>query len=68
MERKDVDDADPRRGISTATLIRYYLEEDRIEKNFSMLKSGEKVNHMFIETLKRQDAVVFIAILGTMIA
>lgn len=68
VTRTGVDEEDPRKGISTATLIRYYLEEDRIEKNFSMLKSGERVNHMFIETLKRQDAVIFIASLATMIS
>ena len=67
IARTEADMPDPRDGMTTASVIRYYLEEDRVEKVFTMMKSGSKVDNMFIQTLRRQDAVVFVGSLAVMI-
>lgn len=45
-----------------------YLRQDGIEKCFKIVKSGTGVAHMFIHKPSRQDAVVFLSTIATMIS
>jgi len=65
---KTVDSGCPRRGLSSDGLLSLYIDQFTIEHDFKLMKSGSGVNRMFIHTPSRQDAVVFLSGLSTMVA
>lgn len=65
---RNVDSNCPRRGLSSDGLLSMYIDQFTIEHDFKLMKSGCGVNRMFIHTPARQDAVVFLSGLSTMVA
>lgn len=62
------DDNDLRKGATADTVVDIYLGQYYSEKNFRIMKSGMGVNHVYIHTHSRQDAMVFVASLATSIS
>lgn len=62
------DDGDLRKGASADTVVDLYLGQYYSEKNFRIMKSGMGVNHVYIHTHSRQDAMVFVVSLSTAIS
>jgi transposase len=59
------DKEDLRKGTSSDTVVDLYLGQYHSEKNFRIMKSGMGVNHMYLHTHSRQDAMVFVVSLAT---
>ena len=57
-----------RNGASADGVVDMYLGNYSVEHAFKLLKSGTGVGHMFIHTPSRQDAVVFLSSLATMVS
>lgn len=58
-----------RNGIRPEKVVELYLDEYKVEqRGFKMMKSGAGVNHVYIHTPSRQDAVVFLSGVATGIA
>lgn len=66
MSRRDC--RNPRKGLTSDGLLGMYIDQARIEHDFHLIKSGCGVNRMFLHTSSRQDAVIFLSGLGTMIS
>jgi len=59
---------DPKNGKNADGIVDLYLGQDRMEKCFKIVKSGTGVAHIFIHKPSRQDAVVCLSTIATMIS
>ena len=58
---------DPRRGSTADDVIEYYLRQCVVERRFRMMKTCQGMGHVYIHTLRRQDTMIFMTALATMI-
>jgi transposase len=68
LPRKEHNSVNLRNGANAEGIVDMYLNGFTIEHAFKLMKSGTGVGHMFIHTPSRQDAVVFLSSLATMIS
>ena len=68
LPRNEYNSVNLRNGANAEGVVNMYIGGYTIEHAFKLLKSGTGVGHMFIHTPSRQDAVVFLSSLATMIS
>lgn len=59
------DATNPRKGMTSDSVINRYLSQCTIEKRFRMMKTCHGMAHIFIHTPARQDAMIIIDALAT---
>jgi transposase len=68
LPRAEYNSVNLRNGANAEGVVKMYLDRFVIEHAFKLMKSGTGVGHMFIHTPSRQDAVVFLSSLATMVS
>jgi len=62
------DGEDLRKGATADKVVDVYLGQYHSEKNFRIMKSGMGVNHVYLHLHRRQDAMVTVVSLATMLS
>ncbi len=67
LPRTPNDTPNLRSGATADQVVDLYLGQYRIEFAFRMMKSGMGVGHLYVHSPSRQDAIIFLSSLATMI-
>lgn len=57
-----------RHGATTATVLRLYLDQYKVEHTYRLMKSGMGVDSVYVRTPKRADALLFVVAISTLIS
>ena len=68
LPRSNADAENIRSGATADTVLKAYLGQYRIEHAFRLMKDGMKMSRVYIQNLKRENAMMFVISLGTMIS
>jgi transposase len=68
LPRSNADAENIRFGATPDTVLKAYLGQYRIEHAFRLMKDGMKMSRVYIQDIKRENAMMFVISLGTMIA
>ena len=68
LPRASVDAENIRFGATADTVLKSYLGQYRIEHAFRLMKDGMKMSRVYIQDIKRENAMMFVISLGTMLS
>ena len=57
-----------RHGATSATVLRLYHDQYKVEHTYRLMKSGMGVDSVFVRTPKRADALLFVVAVATLIS
>lgn len=57
-----------RHGATTSTILRLYLDQYKVEHTYRLMKSGMGVGSVYVRTLGRADALLFVVAIATLIS
>ena len=66
LPRSDADSENIRFGASADTALKAYLGQYRFEHADRLIKDGIKMSRVYIQNIKRENAMIFVISLGTM--
>jgi len=68
LPRSNADADNIRFGATADTVLKAYLGQYRIEHAFRLMKDGMKMSRVYIQDIKRENAMMFVISLGTMLS
>ncbi len=68
LPRSSSDAENIRLGATADTVLRVYLNQYRVEHTFRMAKDGMKMSRVYIHRPSRENAMMFVISLGTMVS
>lgn len=67
LPRRDTDADNVRDGATAQTVLRLYLNEYKVEHTYRLMKSGLGVDRVFFRTPSRENAMMFVVGIATLI-
>ncbi len=67
LPRRDTDAENVRDGATAQTVLRLYLNEYKVEHTYRLMKSGLGVDRVFFKTPSRENAMMFVVGLATLL-
>jgi len=68
LPRANADAENIRSGATADTVLRAYLGQYKVEHAFKLMKDGMKMSRVYIQDVKRENAMMFVISLGTMLS